>query len=50
MDVQVQQKDVLALLGQKEVEKLALALQLDAAKTEIGRLTVALEMKEKPNG
>ena len=50
MDVQVQQKDVLALLGQKEVEKLALQIRLDAAQVEVNRLTLALEKAEKPNG
>lgn len=50
MDVQVQQKDVLALLGQKDVEKLALQMQLAAAQQEINRLTIALEKAEKPNG
>ena len=50
MDAQVTQKDVAALLGQAEIDKLALQLQLAAARQEINRLTHALEKAEKPNG
>jgi hypothetical protein len=50
MDVQVSQKDVLALLGQFAVEKLVVQLQLDAARQDVNRLTIALEKAEKPNG
>lgn len=50
MDVQVPQKDVLALIGQMAVDKLALQMQLEAANREVSRLTIALEKVEKPNG
>lgn len=50
MDIQIPQKDVMALIGQKELDKLALQLQLTEARAEVNKLTHALEKAEKPNG
>jgi hypothetical protein len=50
MDVKISQQEVIALIGQKELDKLALQQELNAANAEITRLTLALEKAEKPNG
>lgn len=50
MEVKISNADVIALLGQKELDLLAVRQQLAAALAENNRLTLALEKAEKPNG